>query len=77
MPHDGFTIILTHEHTDFDALASMLAAHKLYPDAVPVLPRTLNRNLRDFLALYRSALPFRTQEDLPRRKVDRAIVVDT
>ncbi|MEZ4767779.1 MAG: CBS domain-containing protein [Caldilineales bacterium] len=77
MPHDRFTIILTHEHTDFDALASMLAAHKLYPDAVPVLPRSLNRNLRDFLALYRSALPFRTQEDLPRRKVDHAIVVDT
>ncbi|MCB9152856.1 MAG: CBS domain-containing protein [Caldilineae bacterium] len=77
MPHDRFTIIITHEHTDFDALAAMLAAHKLYPDAVPVLPRALNRNLRDFLALYRSALPFRTQEDLPRRKVDHAIVVDT
>ena len=77
MPQDRFTIILTHEHTDFDALASMLAAHKLYPDAVPVLPHTLNRNLRDFLALYRSALPFRTQEELPRRKVDHVIVVDT
>ncbi|MCS6844474.1 MAG: CBS domain-containing protein [Caldilineales bacterium] len=77
MPDDTFTVILTHEHTDFDALASMLAAHKLYPYAVPVLPRALNRNLREFLALYRSSLPFRRQEELPRRRIDAVILVDT
>ncbi|HSN77324.1 MAG TPA: CBS domain-containing protein [Anaerolineae bacterium] len=77
MAADSFTVIVTHEHTDFDALASMLGAHKLFPEAVPVLPRTLNRNLREFLALYRSGLPFRQQEELPRRLVDRVIVVDT
>jgi tRNA nucleotidyltransferase (CCA-adding enzyme) len=77
MAADSFTVIVTHEHTDFDALASMLGAHKLFPEAVPVLPRTLNRNLREFLALYRSGLPFRQQEELPRRPVDRVIAVDT
>ncbi len=77
MAEDTFTVILTHEHTDFDALASMLGAHKLYPYAVPVLPRTLNRNLRDFLSLYRSALPFRRLEEVPRRRIDYVIVVDT
>jgi len=77
MAADSFTVIVTHEHTDFDALASMLGAHKLFPEAVPVLPRTLNRNLREFLALYRSGLPFRQQEELPRRQVERVIVVDT
>lgn len=77
MAGEQFTVILTHEHTDFDALASMLAAAKLYPDAVPILPRTLNRNLRDFLSLYRSALPFRRQEELPRRRIDHVIAVDT
>ncbi len=77
MPANSFTVIVTHEHTDFDALASMLGAHKLFPEAVPVLPRTLNRNLREFLALYRSGLPFRQQEELPRRQVDQVIVVDT
>jgi tRNA nucleotidyltransferase (CCA-adding enzyme) len=77
MAADSMIVILTHEHTDFDALASMLGAHKLFPEAVPVLPRTLNRNLREFLALYRTGLPFRQQEELPRRPVDRAIVVDT
>ena len=49
MAKDKFTVILTHEHTDFDALASMLGAYKLHPHAVPVLPRSLNRNLQDFL----------------------------
>jgi tRNA nucleotidyltransferase (CCA-adding enzyme) len=77
MAAESMIVILTHEHTDFDALASMLGAHKLFPEAVPVLPRVLNRNLREFLALYRTGLPFRQQEELPRRPVARAIVVDT
>ena len=70
-------VILTHEHTDFDALASLLAASKLFPEAIPVLPRNLNRNLRDFLVLYRSSLPFRRADELPRKIVEEAIYVDT
>lgn len=70
-------LILTHEHTDFDAVASMLAAHKLYPEAVPVLPRRLNRNVRNFLTLYRDAFPFVRPEDLTRRRVTRVILVDS
>jgi len=76
MPTQPLTVILTHEHADFDALASLLGAHKLFPAAIPLLPRSLNRNLLDFLALHRSALPFRQSDDLPRRAVERAIVVD-
>jgi tRNA nucleotidyltransferase (CCA-adding enzyme) len=70
-------VILTHEHTDFDALASLLAASLLYPDALPVLPRQLNRNVSSFLALYRNQFPFITYKDLPRGTVQRAILVDT
>ena len=77
MAKDKFAVILTHEHTDFDALASMLGAYKLHPHAVPVLPRSLNRNLEGFLALYRSGLPFRRQEELPKQHIDYPIVVDT
>ncbi|HEX9116459.1 MAG TPA: CBS domain-containing protein [Anaerolineae bacterium] len=76
-PPAPLAVILTHENTDFDALAAMLAASKLYPQALPVLPRHMNRNLEEFLALYGDGLPFIRLEDLPRRKVDRAIVVDT
>ncbi|MGQ9715518.1 MAG: CBS domain-containing protein [Anaerolineae bacterium] len=70
-------VILTHENADFDALAALLAAWKLFPQAKPVLPRRLNRNLRDFLTLYWDELPFVQPEDLPRETVDLALVVDT
>ena len=73
----SLTVILTHEHTDFDALASMLAASRLYPDAVPVLPHQINRNLEAFLAVYRDILPFVHLDDLPRRRVENLILVDT
>ena len=71
-------VILTHENTDFDALASMLAATKLYPDATPVLSSRLNRNVRDFLTLYWEQLPFVQIDDLPKRfTVEELVLVDT
>lgn len=74
----GVQLILTHENTDFDGLASQLAAWKLYSHAKPVLPRRPNRNLRDFLTLYWDELPYLRYEDLPRRmEVERIILVDT
>ena len=70
-------LILTHEHTDFDGLASLLAASKLFAGAIPVLPRRPNRNLQHFLTLYWDAFPFVPPDDLPRARVQRAIMVDT
>ena len=74
----GGQLILTHENTDFDGLASQLAAWKLYPQAQPVLPRRPNRNLRDFLTLYWDELPHVRYKDLPRRmEIERIFLVDT
>jgi tRNA nucleotidyltransferase (CCA-adding enzyme) len=70
-------VILTHDNADFDALASELAAHKLYPQAAPVLPARLNRNVREFLSLYADALPFVEARTLGREKLALAILVDT
>ncbi len=70
-------LILTHENADFDAVASQLAAHKLMPAALPVLPHRLNRNVRHFLALYWDELPFVESKDLPKEAVKRAIIVDS
>lgn len=70
-------VILTHENADFDAIASLLGAHKLFPGATPVLPRRVNRNCRAFLSLYGAELPFVHPDDLPRRRIRRAILVDT
>ncbi len=70
-------IILTHENTDFDGLASQLAAWKLHPEAYPVVPHRPNRNLRDFLTIYWDELPFVHPEDLPSEPISQITLVDT
>jgi len=76
MPHE-LSLILTHEHTDFDALASLLGAALLYPEYQAVLPRRMNRNVAEFVALYRAYLPFVAPDELPKRKIGRIVLVDT
>jgi len=44
----SLTIITSHLNADFDAMASMLAAQKLYPDASVVFPGSQEKNLRNF-----------------------------
>jgi tRNA nucleotidyltransferase (CCA-adding enzyme) len=71
-------VITCHHNSDFDALASMLAAKKLYPDAVPVFPGSQERVLRDFLT-QNSFFRFETMsaKDIDLDKVERLIIVDT
>jgi tRNA nucleotidyltransferase (CCA-adding enzyme) len=42
------TVITTHINADFDAMASLLAAQKLYPDSVVVFPGSQEQTLRNF-----------------------------
>ncbi len=77
MPDRELTVVLTHEHADFDAIASLLGASLVFPEAVAVLPRTMNRNVQAFLALYKDSLPIISPQDLPKGTVIQAILVDT
>ena len=70
-------IILTHERTDFDGLASLLGAHLLDETLIPVLPRKLNRNVEAFLTLYGVELPFVDPRDLDQEPIDSVCLVDT
>jgi tRNA nucleotidyltransferase/poly(A) polymerase len=70
-------IILAHKQTDFDALASMVAAQKLYPDSVPILDGKSNPYIQDFLALYKDRLALRKPQDLKIELISRVILVDT
>jgi tRNA nucleotidyltransferase (CCA-adding enzyme) len=70
-------IITSHERADMDSLASMYAASLLHPGYQAVLPYKLNRNLRDFLALYRDELPFVEHRSLPVRHISALILTDT
>ncbi|HID03747.1 MAG TPA: hypothetical protein EYP18_11155, partial [Desulfobacterales bacterium] len=42
-------VITTHLNADFDGLASMIAAQKLYPDAVMAFPGSQEKNVRRFI----------------------------
>jgi len=68
---------LTHENADLDALASLAAAKKLYPEACALLPRRLNRNAQDFLTLYGEPFQFTPQDQAPRRRFKHVLLVDT
>ena len=71
-------VITTHLNADFDALASMVAAKKLYPEALLVFSGAQEGNLRDFFI--RSSfyfLDFTRAKDINPDEVRRLILVDT
>ena len=71
-------VITTHTNADFDALASMVAAKKIYPGAVLVFSGSQERSLRDFFihsTLY--ALEIERMKHIDLQKIDRLILVDT
>lgn len=70
-------IITTHKGSDFDALASLAAAHIIYPDAVPVLPGYVNQNLKPFLAIHKDLFDFYNPREVDPDEVSTLIVVDT
>ncbi|MCP4134491.1 MAG: CBS domain-containing protein [bacterium] len=69
-------IVTTHKNTDFDALASTIAATILYPDTVPVLPKTLNPNVKAFVSIHKDIFNIYTPGEIDLDEVERLIVVD-
>ncbi len=70
-------VIVTHANTDFDAFAAMLAARRLYTDAVICIQGTLNRNVREFYRLYADELDAVEASRLELDAIRRLIVVET
>lgn len=70
-------IVTTHRNTDFDALASVIAATLLFPNALPVLPKPINSNVKEFLALHKDLLNISSWDEIDYQKTSRLIVVDT
>jgi len=74
----GIEVITTHVNADFDALASMLAAKKLYPEALIVFPGAQEKNLRNFFLHTSSYLfDFVRLKDIDLTTIKRLILVDT
>ncbi|MBI4860644.1 MAG: DHH family phosphoesterase [Candidatus Riflebacteria bacterium] len=70
-------LITTHNRTDFDALASVVAATFLYPGAVGVLPRLLQTNVQQFLAIHKDLFRLRPAAQVDRAAITRLVIVDT
>jgi len=71
-------VITTHINADFDALACMLAAKKLYPEAILVFPGSQEGSLRDFFV--RSTIYVFEAERMKNVALDRItrlVLVDT
>ncbi len=71
-------VITTHIKADFDAVGSMVAAKKLYPDALLVFSEGEERSLHDFFitsSLY--SLDLESLSNIDLDKVTKLIVVDT
>ena len=70
-------VIVSHANTDFDALAAMLAARRLYPDAVIALSGSLNRNVREFYRLHADELDLVEPGRVELDAIRRLVVVET
>lgn len=67
-------LITTHLNADFDGLASMVAAKKLYPGAVLAFPAGAQEHVRKFLA--RHDVGITKLSDIDLSQVKRLILVD-
>ncbi len=70
-------IITTHRNTDFDALASVMAVNILFPEAIPVLPKQLNPNVKAFLSIHKDVFNTDTFDSVDLNQVNQLVVVDT
>jgi tRNA nucleotidyltransferase (CCA-adding enzyme) len=70
-------VVVTHSNVDFDALASLVAAHRLYPGSKMVVTGSPGRNVREFISLHEDIFDFTEWSFLNPREVRRLIVVDT
>lgn len=72
------TVITCHVNADFDALSSMIAAGKLYPDSVMIFPGSQEKNLKNFFIQSATYLyNFKSFKEIDPASVKQLIVVDT
>ncbi len=70
-------IATTHKNTDFDGLASIIAATLIYPGTVAVCPRNVNPNVHRFLSLHKTAFDIVLAAEIDPKVVTRLVIADT
>ncbi|GFO66606.1 poly(A) polymerase [Geomonas limicola] len=70
-------IITTHVNADFDCIGSMVAAKKLYPEALLVFSGAQEKGVRDFFQKQPGPLPdFTRLKEIDFSRITRLIIVD-
>ncbi|MDD5774230.1 MAG: CBS domain-containing protein [bacterium] len=70
-------VITTHDNVDFDGLASMIAASKLFPDAKRVLPGSQEKSVRQYLTLFGKFWRLEEIKSIDISDITKLILVDT
>ena len=70
-------IATTHTNTDFDGLASLVAATFLYPGTIGVLPKQTQPAVKEYLAIHKDLFKIVSRKDVDTNELTRLIVVDT
>lgn len=70
-------LVMSHVGTDFDGLASMVLAQKLYPGSHLVFPGRKSTGVKEFHDLHKRHFPFLPLKKALAQKPSRIIVVDT
>lgn len=69
-------IVITHKNSDFDAIASLVAASKLHSDFFPVLGNFHSNRVQEFIRIHKDAFGFYSIKDISWDKVTDVIMVD-
>ena len=70
-------VITSHFSADFDCMAAMVAAQKLYPDAQIVFSGSMEKPLQEYLKALNPPFHFTGIKDVELDQITRLIVVDT
>jgi tRNA nucleotidyltransferase/poly(A) polymerase/nanoRNase/pAp phosphatase (c-di-AMP/oligoRNAs hydrolase) len=70
-------LIVTHTGADFDALASLVACRKLYPDSRVAFLGTQEENLKQFLRDFGASLNITGSRGIDTGNIRRLIIVET
>ena len=69
-------VITTHKNTDFDALASVMGMTLLKPGAIPVIPKSVNPNVKAFLSIHKDIFEYQTPDLVDTDAVKELVVMD-
>jgi tRNA nucleotidyltransferase (CCA-adding enzyme) len=69
-------LIVSHTNADFDTIASMLGAKKLYPDAKLAFPGSLEKGVRDSFEKLDFPYPVERAKNIDLDSITRLILVD-